>query len=271
MRDAETLDDLIATGRAKWAGSGSHPPAGSYTPSGGLEAHAEPPQAAVSFSEAGPTGDDPDPLWSFDGLSGQLVEVSCGRPEERRRPRRAGPSGAGPAGLSGAAQIVLEAQRSGEPCAWIAVGPSLVFPPDLADLGIDLDALPIVRVDRIEQAWSAADELLRPGGFGLCVIDEIDTSPSTPTTPLSVQVRLAALARHHRAALLWLRSARRCSQDPIGQAGLRVAATRTRSRTDPKGLRFRCELRILRHKKAGSSAHNRQSIAFDRDGSVGIA
>ena len=124
MSDAESLEQLIATGRAKWARSIKN---GSL-PDGPTETAAD--------ALAHPTPDsEEDHLWSFGGRAGQLVEV-CGDQ----------------VGLTSAAHIVLDAQRRGEPGAWIAVGPSLVFPPDLADHGIDLDALPIVRVQAIEQA-----------------------------------------------------------------------------------------------------------------------
>ena len=39
------------------------------------------------------------------------------------------------------------------------------------DGGIDLDALPVVRVPDARAAGRAADHLVRSGGFGLVVID----------------------------------------------------------------------------------------------------
>ncbi|MCE2502407.1 MAG: recombinase A [Dehalococcoidia bacterium] len=128
--------------------------------------------------------------WSLSSLAGRLTEVSD--------------SGAAPS-LTAAAALILQAQQRGEPAAWIGFGNSIFFPPDFAEWGIDLDALPVIRVPDAPAASRAADQLLRSGAFGLVVLD----LKSQAQMHLAVQSRLAALARKHHAALLCLTRKRR--------------------------------------------------------------
>ena len=123
--------------------------------------------------------------WSLSLLAGRLTEISD--------------SGAAPA-LTAAASLILQAQQRGEPVAWIGFGNSIFFPPDLVEWGIDLDALPVVRVPDALAASRAADQLLRSGAFGLVVLD----LKAEARMHMAVQSRLAALARKHHAALLCL-------------------------------------------------------------------
>ena len=123
--------------------------------------------------------------WSLASLAGHLAEVSD--------------SGAAPS-LTAAASLILEGQERGEPTAWIGLGRSIFFPPDLAEWGIDLEALPVIRAPGADAAFGAADQLLRSGAFGLVVLDLEDRT----RMPLAVQSRLAALAREHHALLLCL-------------------------------------------------------------------
>ncbi len=128
---------------------------------------------------------DPARTWNLASLAGRLTEVSD--------------SGAAPA-LTAAAALILQAQQQGEPAAWIGFGNSIFFPPDFAEWGIDLDALPIVRVPDAGAASRAADQLLRSGAFGLVVLD----LKTHARMRLAIQSRLAALARKHHAALVCL-------------------------------------------------------------------
>ncbi|MCA8961387.1 MAG: hypothetical protein KDC38_12775 [Planctomycetes bacterium] len=134
--------------------------------------------------------------WTFDNLAGRTVEI-------RRRTSARG-EGLAPA-LTAASRLILEAQRLGEPCVWIAAEDSLFFPPDFAAAGVDLAALPIVWVGgRSPQsgviASRAADLLLRSGGFGLVVLD----LGARGELSIPIQTRLSGLARHHHAVLLVL-------------------------------------------------------------------
>ena len=123
--------------------------------------------------------------WNLSLLAGRVTEISD--------------SGAAPA-LTAAASLILQAQQRGEPAAWVGFGNSIFFPPDLVEWGIDLDALPVVRVPDALAASRAADQLLRSGAFGLVVLD----LKAEARMHMAVQSRLAALARKHHAALLCL-------------------------------------------------------------------
>ena len=123
--------------------------------------------------------------WNLPSLAGRIAEVSD--------------SGAVPS-ITAAAALILEAQEGGEPAAWIGLGDSVFFPPDLAGWGIDLEALPVIRVPDLPAACGAAEQLLRSGAFGLVVLD----LKTQAKMRLAAQSRLAALARGHRAALLCL-------------------------------------------------------------------
>ena len=123
--------------------------------------------------------------WSLLSLAGRLTEIAD--------------SGSAPS-MTAAAALILQAQQRGEPAAWIGFGNSIFFPPDFAEWGIDLDALPVVRVPDALAASRAADQLLRSGAFGLVVLD----LKAETRMHMAVQSRLAALARRHHAVLLCL-------------------------------------------------------------------
>ena len=55
--------------------------------------------------------------------------------------------GAGAPSLTLACRLVREVQQQGEPVAWVTRPGSVFYPPDLADGGIDLAALPVIRLD----------------------------------------------------------------------------------------------------------------------------
>ena len=69
--------------------------------------------------------------WSVPDLAGQLVELSA--------------HGA-TACLTAAFGLVLEAQLAGDQAAWVTLGHSTFFPPDVTAGGVDIEALPVVRV-----------------------------------------------------------------------------------------------------------------------------
>src|SRR5690606_7179751 len=90
---------------------------------------------------------------------GKLIEVS---------------GGAAGARLTTGVALVRQAQLEGETTAWIQPVGGPLFPPDLADSGVDLDALIVVHIpaDRGPAGIArAAELLLRSGGYGLCVLD----------------------------------------------------------------------------------------------------
>jgi recombination protein RecA len=142
--------------------------------------------------------------WCLADLAGRLVQIE----------------GAGDsAALTLAFLAILQAQQCGEPVAWItpraramagvdaSMAGSVFYPPDAYDTGIDLAALPVVRVPDVTAAFAAVDVLLRSGGFGLIVADLGDLQSAASTS----LARLAGLARRHHTALLFL------TRPPISQ------------------------------------------------------
>src|SRR5688572_7782355 len=99
---------------------------------------------------------DATATWSLATLRQRLVEISA--------------RGAS-ATLSTAMEIVVDAQTQHEPVAWLTLGNATFYPPDVADCGVDLDALVVVRVPDATSAARAGERLLRSGAFGLLVID----------------------------------------------------------------------------------------------------
>ena len=170
--------------------------------------------------------------WHLDHLSGRLVELTGG-PDT--------------AALSFAAGLVHQAQQAGEPVAWIAASGSLFYPPDFAALGIDLAALPIVRVERGLQAARAADTLIRSRGFGMVVLD-IGTQRSMS---LTVQTRLAALARGHDVLVLVLTRAARAGERREHSLGSLVSLFAETTRQRAARDRFACALSVRKDKRAG--------------------
>ena len=139
-------------------------------------------------------------------------------------------SGRTPGKLSTAARLVAHAQAEGEPVAWVAAREEASFyPPDFAQLGIDLAALVVVRLPMAESPRNvaaaraqsahalvrASELLLRSGAFGLVIID-FGTRP-LPRGELAWQARLAGLVRLHeaRAVLLTTSSREASSLGPL--------------------------------------------------------
>jgi recombination protein RecA len=148
---------------------------------------------------------------------------------------------------STAAAMVRQAQAEGETTVWVQSAGGPLYPPDLAESGVDLAALAVVQVptDRGEVGLArAAELLLRSGAFGLCVLDlsapptwlEGQVAKDMSERPVHAprlrgevwQARLAALARMHasRVVLLTRAASGRASLGPM--IGLRVEARRVR-------------------------------------------
>ncbi len=168
--------------------------------------------------------------WQLDELTGRLVELS----------------GVGAvASLTAAAALVLEAQVRGEPVAWLARPTTTFFPPDLADRGIDLDALVVVRVPDVTAMIRAADRLLRSGAFGLVVLD-LGTAGSAAEVPIAAQGRLVGLAQHHDAAIVVITEKPRDTASLGSMVSLRAEAVRERGAGG-----FRIAVRAIKDKRRG--------------------
>jgi len=109
--------------------------------------------------------------------------------------------GSSPAVLTAAVSLVLAAQRAAELVAWIGTTASSFFPPDLAESGVDLASLVVVRTRTADAVARAADRLAHCGAFGLLVLDQ-ETAPAVPTPLLA---RLLGLAVRADLAIVFLR------------------------------------------------------------------
>ena len=168
--------------------------------------------------------------WKLDTVAGRFVEIS---------------SPADTCALTICASLILEAQWRNEPVAWISVRRSLFFPPDFAARGIDLKALPIIRVLEAVKAARMADTMLRSGGLGVLVIDLGDAAKLT----IPMQTRLAGLAKKHHTALICITSAGERIANLGSLVSLRGEARKVRAGFD----RFQCELRAVKDKRQSKS------------------
>jgi len=164
--------------------------------------------------------------WTRPCLAGRLVEVS---------------GAAATASLTFAALLVLDAQRRGERAAWVTPRESTFFPPDAAASGVDLAALPVVRVPRPGDVARAGERLVRSGAFDVVVLDlAVDGG-----VPLPLLTRLLGLAEKHDTAVVFL-TQRPATAPSLGSVvSLRAEARRTRL-TDGA---FACELVALRDRR----------------------
>lgn len=169
---------------------------------------------------------------------GRLVELSA-------------PAASAGARTSTAVSLLRRAQREGETTAWIQPASGLLYPPDLHDGGIDLDALVVVHVPETEGAaglGKAAEMLLRSGAFGFVAIDlgalEGKPQAGASATRTAWQGRLLGLARQHEARVLIL-TEKPSHADSLGPlVGLRIEPRRTRR---PDGS-FEIEHCVLKNK-----------------------
>ncbi|HMG24514.1 MAG TPA: hypothetical protein VK607_24425, partial [Kofleriaceae bacterium] len=171
--------------------------------------------------------------WGLEALRGRLVELSA--------------RGAA-ATLTAAIELVVEAQQASEPVGWVTLGSSSFYPPDVADSGVDLAALAVIRAHDATAAARAAERLLRSGGFGLVVLDF--GGGSTVDVPIAHQGRLVTLAQTHDAAVV-------CITEKPGDApslgslvSLRAEALRLYAPED-SDRGYHVTLRVLKDKRRG--------------------
>ena len=175
--------------------------------------------------------DDAAPGFELAALRGRFVELSA--------------RGA-TATLTAAVGLVVDAQREDEPVAWI-MGPSGSFyPPDVADSGVDLAALVVVRVPELTLAARAAERLLRSGSFGLVVLD-LGSTPGGLEISMANQGRLVTLAQAHDAAVVCLTEKTEDTASLGSLVSLRAEATRA----GMLGSGFEVTLRVLKDKRRG--------------------
>jgi recombination protein RecA len=179
-----------------------------------------------------------DSRWSLAALRGRLVELSA--------------RGAS-ATLTTAMEIVLEAQTQQEPVAWLTLVNGTFYPPDVADCGVDLAALVVVRTLDVVAAARSAERLLRSGAFGLVVLDL--GANNGAALSMQIQGRLVTLAQTHDAAVVCLTE----KADDIASIGslvsLRAEALRKREAaadfTADSTAAFAVTVRVLKDKRRG--------------------
>ena len=175
-------------------------------------------------------GDTARDRWGLDALRGRLIELSA--------------RGA-TATLTTAIELVLEAQQAAEPVAWVTLGNATFYPPDVADSGVDLAALAVVRVRDTTSAARAAERLLRSGAFGLVVLDL--AAGGAVEVPIAHQGRLVTLAQAHDATVVCITE--KSSDVPsLGSlVSLRAEALRLHARDHD----YQVTLRVLKDKRRG--------------------
>jgi len=162
--------------------------------------------------------------WRVEVLAGRFVEVT---------------GEADTAALTATAGLVLQAQQRGELAAWITGPRAAFFPPDFAATGIDLEALPVVRVDDITRAARAADKLIRSDAFAIVVLDLGAKAP----LPIPTQTRLAGLAKKNRTTLV---SITRKSHGELGGSLVSLRGETHKQRTAPDS--FVCAVHAAKDK-----------------------
>jgi recombination protein RecA len=172
-------------------------------------------------------GADAPERWSLAAIRGRLVELSA-----------RGASGT----LTAAVELVAEAQAQSEPVAWLTPGTGTFYPPDVADSGVDLEALVVVRAPDATSIARAAERLLRSGAFGLVVLelgDKVDLS-------MQIQGRLVTLAQTHDAAIVCLTEKAGDTASLGSLVSLRAEALRMREHGE-----IAVTLRALKDKRRG--------------------
>ena len=165
--------------------------------------------------------------WSLAAIRGRLIELSA--------------RGAS-ATLTAAVELVGEAQGQGEPVAWLTLATGSFYPPDVADSGIDLAALVVVRAPDATAIARAAERLLRSGAFGLVVLDLGDKAELS----MQIQGRLVTLAQTHDAAVVCLTEKSGDTSSLGSLISLRAEALRQRDHRE-----FTVTLRALKDKRRG--------------------
>ncbi len=182
-----------------------------------------------------------DAAWGLAALRGRLVELSA--------------RGA-TATLTAAIEIVAEAQTQSEPVAWFTLANGSFYPPDVAESGIDLAALVVVRASDVTALARAAERCLRSGAFGLVVLD----LGSAGDLSMQIQGRLVTLAQTHDAAVVCLTDKTEETASIGSLVSLRAEALRvhappsTSKRIGPDTVReppFEVNMRVLKDKRRG--------------------
>jgi recombination protein RecA len=146
--------------------------------------------------------------------SGRLIEIASDRQGAQ---------------MTAAVACLRHAQARGETSAWVQPRGGSLYPPDLADSGIDLEALTVIHVPETAGPLGparAVELLLRSGGFGLVVLDLSESRMGGASGGNAWQGRLLGLAREHSAQVILLSDRRVASLGPL--VSLSIAPVRRR-------------------------------------------
>jgi recombination protein RecA len=195
-------------------------------------------------------GEASEATWGLQALRGRLVELSA--------------RGAS-ATLSTAIEIVVEAQTQHEPVAWLTLANGTFYPPDVAECGVDLAALVVVRTHDTMAAARSAERLLRSGAFGLIVID-LGSGNGAELT-MQIQGRLVTLAQTHDAAVVCLTEKTNDTASLGSLVSLRAEALRMRGDArGPANGEFAVTVRVIKDKRRGPG----WTQTFKRRGPAGL-
>lgn len=165
--------------------------------------------------------------WRFDGIVGILAEVSeetsCGA-------------------ISFVAEIILEAQGQKETVAWVAGTSSTFYPPDLADRGVDLAAVAVIRAGGEAESLTATEWLVRSGALGLVIVDA-DRGWKASDASLG---RILKLAERSQCAVVFL--TRKRPAEPSLGSGISLRGCVTRSGLAP----FHIDIHTVKDKRSRS-------------------
>lgn len=178
-------------------------------------------------------GEQSQARWGLAALRGRLVELSA-----------RGATGT----LTAAIELVGEAQEQSEPVAWLTLQTGTFYPPDVADSGIDLAALVVVRCPDATATARAAERCLRSGAFGLVILDLGDKAADVT---MQIQGRLVTLAQTHDAAVVCLTEKSEDTASLGSLVSLRAEALRQRPDRRPPSGAFAVEVRVLKDKRSG--------------------
>jgi recombination protein RecA len=167
--------------------------------------------------------------WRLENLEGTLAEVSeetaCGA-------------------VSFVTEIILEAQGRNEPVAWVAGVSSIWYPPDLADRGVDLGSLVVIRAGGADESLTAAEWLVRSGALGLMIVDaEGEWKASDASLG-----RILKLAERSQCAVIFL--TRKRPHEPSLGSRISLRGCVSRSGSEP----FRIAMTTLKDKRSNSSS-----------------
>lgn len=166
--------------------------------------------------------------------------------------------------LSSVVSALREAQARGETTAWVQDADGPLYPPDLAEAGVDLAALAVVRVPAPpvrrrgrsgrEALVRATEMLVRTGAFGFVVVDVREEERCTMRRdapsgaswqlPPAWQGRLLGAVRDHGSRIVFLSSHPPFRESVGSLVGLRLEPHRVRV---APGL-FAIENHVLKNK-----------------------